>query len=121
MKKVDVKTFINSLEKRIPSNDKFQKLGDLTALYKDKDGNFVRFNYERGPLIYALIAKYQPKNVLEFGTCRAAQPDRRVRWHRLVLGQSQRLCWPLRSGLRRYRKDRDARCAGSGSPYAGLR
>lgn len=68
MKKINVDNFISSLNVNIPDRKEFWKLGDLTALWKDESGNFWRLNYERGPLLYALIAKLRPKNVLEFGT-----------------------------------------------------
>lgn len=68
MKKIDVDNFISLLGVTIPDKKNFWKLGDLTSLWKDEKGNFWRLNYERGPLLYGLIAKFRPKNVLEFGT-----------------------------------------------------
>ena len=70
MNQVKVDDFLDSLNVKIPSFEKFQKLGDLTALYQDEKGNFIRLNYERGPLLYALISKYKPKKVFEIGTAR---------------------------------------------------
>lgn len=68
MKKTSVDNFVSELEVKLPSHEKFLKLGDFTSLWQDESGNFFRLNYERGPLLYALIAKFKPKNVLEFGT-----------------------------------------------------
>jgi hypothetical protein len=68
MKKITVNDFISSLDIKTPEKEKFWKLGDLTSLWKDDMGNFWRLNYERGPLLYALIAKLRPTNVIEFGT-----------------------------------------------------
>ena len=68
MNEVDFEEFIGKLGIKIPSEKEFQELGDVTALFRDKNENFVRLNYERGMLLYALIAKYKPKNILEFGT-----------------------------------------------------
>jgi hypothetical protein len=53
---------------KIPDREKFWYLGDLTSLWMDEQKRFWRLNYERGPLLYALVAKYRPTNVLEFGT-----------------------------------------------------
>ena len=68
LEEIDFDEFIDKLEVKIPSGKEFQKLGDSTALFRDKQGNFVRLNYERGILLYALVAKHKPKNILEFGT-----------------------------------------------------
>lgn len=68
MKKIPIDDFISSLDVKIPNKEKFWKLGDLTSLWRDDAGNFWRLNYERGQLLYALVAKYRPTNVLEFGT-----------------------------------------------------
>lgn len=68
MKKINVDDFVSALNIKIPDKEKFWNLGDLTALWMDEQRRFWRLNYERGPLLYSLIAKYRPKNVLEFGT-----------------------------------------------------
>ena len=52
----------------MPPEEEFRRLGDVTALFRNDRDEFVRLNYERGMLLYALIAKYKPKNILEFGT-----------------------------------------------------
>lgn len=68
MKKISVNDFISSLNVKIPEQQKFWKLGDLTSLWRNKTGDYWRLNYERGPLLYALVAKFKPTNILEFGT-----------------------------------------------------
>lgn len=41
----------------------------MTALFHDESkNNFIQLNYERGLLLYCLITKYRPKNILEIGT-----------------------------------------------------
>ena len=61
--------FISSLNVTHPEFEKFLKLGDMTALFHEESKNqFIKLNYERGLLLYCLITKYQPKNVLEIGT-----------------------------------------------------
>jgi len=69
---VNIKTFenfISSLEITHPEFEKFMKLGDMTALFHEESANqFIRLNYERGLLLYCLITKFRPTNVLEIGT-----------------------------------------------------
>ena len=65
-----VREFIQSLDVELPPIEKFWTLGDATALRVRQDGTFFRANYERGILLYALVAKYRPNTVLEFGTGR---------------------------------------------------
>ena len=69
---IKIKTFddfISSLNVTHPEFEKFLKLGDMTALFHEESKNqFIKLNYERGLLLYCLITKYQPKNVLEIGT-----------------------------------------------------
>lgn len=67
-----VAPFIENLGVDLPSVDRFWKLGDLTGLRvrKDSSDGFYRANYERGMLLYALVEKYRPLSVLEFGTGR---------------------------------------------------
>jgi len=62
--------FLDSLKiSKYPSLDEFQKIGDMTALFFDKNQNkFLDLNYERGQLLYSLITKLRPSNVLEIGT-----------------------------------------------------
>ena len=68
MEEKDFQEFIEKLKVVIPSEEEFQKLGDVTALFRTEKHNFIRLNYERGMLLYALVAKYKPKNILEYGT-----------------------------------------------------
>lgn len=68
MKKINVDSFVSSLNIELPDKEKFWRLGDLTSLWMDEKKKFWRLNYERGYLLYALVAKYRPTNVLEFGT-----------------------------------------------------
>ena len=65
-----VREFIQSLDVELPPIEKFWTLGDATALRVRQDGTFFRANYERGILLYALVAKHRPNTVLEFGTGR---------------------------------------------------
>tara|TARA_Y100000590_G_scaffold382396_1_gene452316 strand:+ start:13568 stop:14464 length:897 start_codon:yes stop_codon:yes gene_type:complete len=68
--KEDFSEFIDSLKiSEYPSLDEFQRLGDMTALFYDENAKiFLDLNYERGQLLYLLISKLKPKNVLEIGT-----------------------------------------------------
>jgi hypothetical protein len=70
MRTIDVKDKVAELGVVLPPMDEFWRLGDLTALRQDEHGRFYRANYERGILLYALVAKYKPQSVLEFGTGR---------------------------------------------------
>ena len=65
-----VREFVQSLDVELPPIEKFWTLGDATALRVRQDGTFFRSNYERGILLYALVAKHRPNTVLEFGTGR---------------------------------------------------
>ena len=70
MNRIDVKPFVDSPGVSIPPVERFWRLGDLTALRQDETGRFYRANYERGILLYTLVAKYRPQTILEFGTGR---------------------------------------------------
>jgi hypothetical protein len=65
-----VREFVQSLDVKLPPIEEFWTLGDATALRVRQDGTFFRSNYERGILLYALVAKHRPNTVLEFGTGR---------------------------------------------------
>ena len=67
---IQVKDYVRSLGIEMPSINEFWKLGDSTALRVRQDGTFFRANYERGILLYALVAKHKPTSILEFGTGR---------------------------------------------------
>ena len=64
--------FISDLDVKIPPYEEFMTIGDMTALHESKSekNTFVQLNYERGPLLYGLISKFKPTNILEIGTAR---------------------------------------------------
>ena len=64
---IKIEQLINSLNIQIPSKEKFLQLTHIFPIYPQLESNPV-INYERGILLYSLIAKYKPKNVLEIGT-----------------------------------------------------
>jgi predicted O-methyltransferase YrrM len=68
--RINIKEKIKSLNVSLPPVETFWKMGDLTALRQDSSGRFYRANYERGLLLYALVAKFRPQVILEFGTGR---------------------------------------------------
>jgi hypothetical protein len=70
MRKVDVKDKVQELGANLPPVNEFWTIGGLTALRSSADGRFYRSNYERGLLLYTMVAKYQPSVTLEFGTGR---------------------------------------------------
>ena len=65
---VKIDQFIDSLDVKIPPKEKFLELAHIFPISPQL--NFAKqiTNYERGILLYSLIAKYKPKNVLEIGT-----------------------------------------------------
>ena len=70
---IKIDQFINSLNVQIPSKEKFLQLGyifPISPRYFKTIGKSKCpiVNYKRGILLYSLIAKYKPKNVLEIGT-----------------------------------------------------
>jgi predicted O-methyltransferase YrrM len=52
------------------AKDEFKHLARVTALRQAQDGTYYVRNWWRGPLLYALVSHYIPRNVLEFGTGR---------------------------------------------------
>ena len=68
MNSVKIDQFIDSLDVKIPPKEKFLELTHIFPISPQL--NFAKQipNYERGILLYSLIAKYKPKNVLEIGT-----------------------------------------------------
>ena len=64
---IKIDEFIDSLNVQIPSKEKFLQLTRIFPIYPQLESDPI-INYERGILLYSLIAKYKPKNVLEFGT-----------------------------------------------------
>lgn len=67
---VDIKDFIPEIVDEHPDWETFVKLGNLTKLRNAPDGTFHHANYESGLLLYALVKKYRPQNILEIGTGR---------------------------------------------------
>ena len=65
MNKIKIQTLIDSLEIELPSKEKFLELSRICPINPLVDSNP---NFERGLLLYALITKYKPKNILEIGT-----------------------------------------------------
>ena len=69
MQITDIRSFIKSLEITIPDDKEFLRLSKLTPMYPENKELYI-INYERGILLYSLIAKYKPQNVLEIGTAK---------------------------------------------------
>lgn len=67
---LDAEVFLARLAVTVPPLDTFRPLADLTALRRAADGTYYESNYERGRLLYALVAARRPSNILEFGTGR---------------------------------------------------
>tara|TARA_B110000438_G_C15698911_1_gene600138 strand:+ start:86 stop:961 length:876 start_codon:yes stop_codon:yes gene_type:complete len=65
----DIGSFIKSLEITVPDDKEFLKLSKSTPMNSENVESHS-INYERGILLYALIAKYKPQNVLEIGTAK---------------------------------------------------
>ncbi len=72
MNSVKIEQFIDSLNVKTPSKEKFLELTHIFPISPRfrRDHNYEKqiTNYERGILLYSLIAKYKPKNILEIGT-----------------------------------------------------
>ena len=62
---VNIEKFINSLNVQLPPKEDFLQLSKIFPINPLHDLNP---NFERGLLLYALISKFKPKNVLEIGT-----------------------------------------------------
>ncbi len=67
---ISYEKIIEDFKDKLPSLKEFGDLGAKTALYTTEKNEVIKLNFNRGILLYYLIAKYQPKNVLEFGTAR---------------------------------------------------
>jgi hypothetical protein len=52
------------------TKDEFNQLAGITALRHAQDDTYYVRNWWRGPLLYALVSHYRPRNALEFGTGR---------------------------------------------------
>ena len=66
MNTIKIDEFIDTLDIQIPSREKFLQLNSIFPI--NQKTKIKTINYERGILLYSLIAKYRPKNVLEIGT-----------------------------------------------------
>ena len=66
-KETSIQEFIESLDLTLPNKDEFLKLSRIAPINPKRSENYI-INFERGMLLYALIAKIQPKTVLEIGT-----------------------------------------------------
>jgi len=62
-----IEEFIDKLDVKIPEKEDFLQLASIIPI-NPKRSEVFHTNFERGMLLYALIAKFQPKNVLEIGT-----------------------------------------------------
>ena len=65
---VKIDQFIDSLDVKTPPKEKFLELTHIFPISPQLNFPKQIPNYERGILLYSLIAKYKPKNVLEIGT-----------------------------------------------------
>ena len=63
---IKINEFVDSLNIQTPSKEKFLQLNRIFPI--NQKTSIKTINYERGMLLYSLIAKYKPKNVLEIGT-----------------------------------------------------
>ena len=67
----ELDAFIELYEWDVPDSANFEKLVNDLSFYRNyKDGGIGNVIYERGILLYGLIKKFKPKNILEFGTAR---------------------------------------------------
>ena len=62
---VNIEKFIDSLNVQLPPKEDFLQLSKIFPINPLYD---LSPNFERGLLLYALISKFKPKNVLEIGT-----------------------------------------------------
>jgi len=68
MKIVSLNDFLDSIKfSNLKLND-FWILGNATSLWKNENHEFLKLNFHRGPLLYALVGYLRPKSILEFGT-----------------------------------------------------
>ena len=65
-KEIAIEEFIKKLDVKLPEREEFLRLNRIMPINPTGNGN--NFNFERGMLLYALIAKFQPNTVLEIGT-----------------------------------------------------
>ena len=69
MQITDIRSFIKSLGITVPDDKEFLKLSKSMPIYSENE-ELHSINYERGILLYSIIAKYKPQNVLEIGTAK---------------------------------------------------
>ncbi|WP_268544243.1 O-methyltransferase [Candidatus Nitrosotenuis cloacae] len=69
METTDIRSFIKSLGVAVPDDEEFLKLSKLTPMYPENKELYI-INYERGMLLYSIVAKYKPLNILEIGTAK---------------------------------------------------
>jgi len=62
-----IEEFIKNLDVKIPNKELFLQLSKTIPI-NPKRSEVFHINFERGMLLYALIAKFQPKTILEIGT-----------------------------------------------------
>tara|TARA_Y100001936_G_scaffold835_1_gene717 strand:- start:90 stop:977 length:888 start_codon:yes stop_codon:yes gene_type:complete len=62
---IHIEKFITSLNTSSPPKDEFLKLSNIFSINPLLD---YSVNFERGILLYALVSKFKPKNILEIGT-----------------------------------------------------
>lgn len=67
MNTINILDFINETKINTPNENEFLNLSNLLPVDPLYPKQSI-FNYERGILLYSLIAKYKPKTVLEIGT-----------------------------------------------------
>ena len=66
-KEIMIEEFIKNLDVKIPDKEDFFQLSRIIPI-NPKRSDYFHINFERGMLLYALITKYRPKNILEIGT-----------------------------------------------------
>jgi hypothetical protein len=70
MREIDVREKLRTLNVSHPDWAAFVRIGHLTKLRHDTERGFHPVNYESGLLLYALVARHQPRRILEIGTGR---------------------------------------------------
>ena len=66
---INIEKFIESLDMEIPPTENFLQLSKIFTINPQRMKSIQRNpNFERGMLLYLLIGKYRPKNILEIGT-----------------------------------------------------
>ena len=70
LKKYLLDEYLKKLGVNLPNEGKFEKLIDELSYFKSSvgDNEIINFNYERGYILYSLVAHLKPKNILEYGT-----------------------------------------------------